>query len=138
MKLPIEEYREIARKVPILCVDGIILHKGRFLLVKRKNEPLKGKWWVPGGRMFKGETLESAFKRKMKEEIGLEVKIVCRLGYYEEVFDKNELEIPSVHTISVVFVAMPLKGKVKLDEQSSDYKWAHELPEDFKEQVFSL
>ena len=35
--------------VPPLCVDLIIIYKNKFLLIKRKQEPLKDEWWVPKG-----------------------------------------------------------------------------------------
>lgn len=129
MNLPLEFYKSIVRYMPILCVDGIIMNdKAQFLLVKRNNEPLKNEWWIPGGRVYKGETLEKAFKRKMREEIGVDVEIMISLGYYEEQYPKSAQGIP-VHTLSIVFSAVALSKDIVLDSQSSEYKWSKELPE---------
>ena len=129
MKLPEKRYKALLRDSIICCVDGIIMDKeGKYLLVKRKNEPMRGEWWVPGGRAYKGEMLEEAFLRKMYEEVGIEVKILMPLGYYEEQYDRGYLGISS-HTISVLFSALALSEDIKLDSQSSDYKWSKSLPD---------
>lgn len=114
--------------MPILCVDGIIESDNLFLLVKRENNPLKGIYWLPGGRVYKNETLAEAFIRKMKEEVGLDVGITGVAGYYEDFYKENELGIDGVHTMSIVFTAKPLSRAIKLDSQSSDYGWFPELP----------
>lgn len=48
---------------------------GKFevLLIKRKNEPYKDCWALPGGFMEMGETLEKCAIRELKEETGIEV-----------------------------------------------------------------
>jgi len=131
MKLPSEEYRKVLEQMPILCVDGIIVNQeGRFLLVKRKNEPFRDEWWVPGGRVFKGETLEEAFKRKMREELGIEVKILMPVGYYEAQHEDGAWRVSGgVHAVSVVFCAVPLSLEVVLDDQSSAWGFFDRLPE---------
>jgi len=49
-------YKKILEYLPILCVDVIIKDlNGSILLIKRNNEPLKGEWWVIGGRVLHGE-----------------------------------------------------------------------------------
>lgn len=130
MKLPSREYADVVRKMPVLCVDGIIVNeKGQYLLVKRKNEPLKGQWWVPGGRVFKGETIEEAFQRKMVEELGVAVRIMGPLGYYEN----RSLKSPwtgrdDLHNVSILFHAIPLSLDIKLDEQSLEWGFFDDLP----------
>jgi colanic acid biosynthesis protein WcaH len=130
--IPLKSYKKIVDVIPILCVDIVVRHKGKFLLVKRNNEPLKGEWWVPGGRLLKGETIENAAKRKMKEETGINIKIIKPLGYFEEHFKKNKFGLKSgIHTLSIVILAEPLSLNIKLDEQSSDWKFEKTLPKDF-------
>ena len=59
--IPAEQYKEIIKVLPILCVDIVIKNnRGEYLLVKRAHEPLKGRWWVVGGRVHKGESIEQA------------------------------------------------------------------------------
>ena len=59
---------------PVLGVGAIILCDGRVLLEKRKNEPGKGKWSIPGGIVDLGESPERAIVREVQEETSLEVE----------------------------------------------------------------
>ena len=127
--LPKEDYRKIVDTMPILCMDCIVVHEGKYLLVKRKNKPLKGVYWLPGGRVLKNETLEQAAIRKMKEEIGVDVKIIKLAGFHEFLYEENELGLDSIHTLSAVFYVSPISTDIKLDEQSEDYVWSETLPE---------
>ena len=55
-------------------VDGIIMRGNKILLIKRgnPNDPYYDYWALPGGFMEIGESLEQAFCREMKEELGLD------------------------------------------------------------------
>ena len=133
--IPEKRYAQIIEILPILCVDVIIRnHHDEFLLIKRANEPLKGQWWVIGGRVFKGETLEQAAIRKVKEETALKVEVVQFIGYYEDVCESNPfgLEIP-MDSVSVVFsTVIDGKQRIRLDCQSTEWKYSKELPEQFR------
>ena len=129
--LPLNTYKTIVDTVPILCVDAIISNSiGEYLLIKRAVEPLKGKWWVPGGRVYKCETLAEAIKRKVREELGIEIRILGAGGYYEDHFHKDPLNAAGgLHTLAIVFYAKPLSLDVKLDNQSSEWGFFKELPQ---------
>ena len=45
--------------------------KTKVLLIKRGNEPFKGKWAVPGGFVNMDEELEDAVVRELAEETGV-------------------------------------------------------------------
>ncbi len=138
MIIPEHKYRDILKHLPILCVDIAIKIDGGYLLVKRKNEPKKDKWWVPGGRLHKGETAEEAARRKVKEETGLDIKGIMPIGYYECVFRKSSFGeiLGGYHALSIVFLCRADKGEVLLDKQSSGWKIG-KLPGDFKIRNFS-
>lgn len=132
--IPKEKYAEIMEVLPILCVDIIIknLHD-EYLLIKRANEPLKGEWWVIGGRVLKGETLRQAAIRKIKEEVGLTASNLELVGYYEDIYENNPFGMPTPqHSVSIVF-STTVDGcePVQLDCQSSDWKFSKDLPERF-------
>lgn len=56
------------------CVGGLVYDDAsRLLLVRRANEPGRGLWSVPGGRVEPGETDSDALVREMAEETGLAV-----------------------------------------------------------------
>jgi len=133
--IPKEEYKKILELMPIPCVDLIIIHNKKILLVKRKDEPGKDWWWIPGGRIFKNETLEQAAIRKAKEETGLDIRVEKKLTSYEFFYSKSTFgELKSGgHTISVVFLCKPINPnqEIILDNTSKDFKWIDEIEEDF-------
>ena len=129
--IPADDYTRIINVLPILCVDVVIQNpRDEYLLVKRASEPLKDQWWVVGGRVHKGETMEQAAIRKVKEEVSLDIKNLRLIGYYEEIFRENSFNLKSgLHTISIVFsTVVDESQQVKLDYQSTDWKYSNELP----------
>jgi colanic acid biosynthesis protein WcaH len=132
--IPTDQYQGIIEVLPILCVDVIITNtRGEYLLLKRANEPRKGQWWVIGGRLLKGETLEEAVVRKVREETSLQVEAAHPIGYYEAVSQENPFGLaPRLHAVSVVFSTLVDDGQpVRLDDQSLDWKFSKDLPADF-------
>jgi len=122
--IPTKIYRRIHTLVPIACVDAIVIHKGKFLMGKRMNKPARGKWWFPGGRIFKGETLRHAVLRIVKGETGLRARIVKCLGADEQFFKDGHFGTP-IHTITVVFLttAKSLPTHLTLESQHERFHW---------------
>jgi ADP-ribose pyrophosphatase YjhB (NUDIX family) len=69
---------------PIVGVGGVVFVGDRVLLIKRRFEPLAGRWSLPGGAVEVGETLAEGLAREMKEETGLDVSV----GPVVDVFDR--------------------------------------------------
>ena len=135
MIVPLAAFKRAARILPVLCVDVIVENPDReYLLVKRTREPMKGRWWVIGGRVFKGESLAAAAARKVKEETGLAVKVVGPVGYYEHLAEKTPWGGRfRRHSASVVFLAKTAGTKrIRLDAQSAAWKFAKALPAAFR------
>jgi 8-oxo-dGTP pyrophosphatase MutT (NUDIX family) len=66
-----EEFGRIVRCAPLVSIDLIIRDPERkVLLGLRNHEPAKGYYFVPGGRIRKGELLEEAFSRILAAETG--------------------------------------------------------------------
>lgn len=59
---------------------AVILYDGRVLLIKRGVEPHKGHWCPPGGVIDEGESSEEAAVRETREETGLDVRVLEKLG----------------------------------------------------------
>ena len=104
------------------------MSKGKVYLFKRAYNPAKGKWWIVGGRILKGEKMEDAAARKAKEEIGVEVKIKKMIGVYEAFFSASRFDTRTqkhgAHSISICFLAEPKSRnfKFRLNDEYSGYK----------------
>lgn len=55
-----------------------------ILLIKRDTVPFKGYWALPGGRAEPSENVEQTVVREVKEETGLDVAVVRKIGEYHE------------------------------------------------------
>lgn len=53
---------------PKVAALAVVLHEGRVLLVRRRNEPDAGLWGYPGGHVEFGETALDAAVRELHEE----------------------------------------------------------------------
>jgi len=113
-------------KSPKLTVDGAILKDGKILLIKRKNEPFKGIWALPGGFVEYGEKVENAVVREIFEETGLKTEIDKIFKIYS---DPNR--DPRGHTISIVYFLKILGGKLEGKDDASEARFFNvkNLPE---------
>ncbi|MFP3908553.1 MAG: NUDIX domain-containing protein [Archaeoglobaceae archaeon] len=108
-----------------LTVDAVIPYEGKILLIKRKNEPFKDYYALPGGIVEYGETVEDALLREVEEEVGVKGKIYKMTGVYSE-----PARDPRGHFVSVCFIVLP-KGKPKAgsDAKSVESFGFDDLPE---------
>ncbi len=129
--IPADTYRHFLESMPIACVDVAIVQRGAVLLVKRKDAPARGQWWVPGGRVWKGETMRETAARKALEEVGL----VCHVGPIihtaETIFPDGPGGV-AVHSINACFFLYPAAARVrsspKLDAHHGGAKWVRTIP----------
>ena len=65
----------------VACVGAVVLDaRGQLLLIRRGNEPGRGLWSVPGGRVEAGESVAAAVEREVREETGLAVRAGAEVG----------------------------------------------------------
>lgn len=75
---------------PVVGVGAVIIKEGKIALIKRGNEPGRGKWTIPGGLVELAESPEDAVVRETHEEVGLDVDkpglidVVSNVDYDDE------------------------------------------------------
>lgn len=107
---------------PVVGVGAVVTSKGKILLEKRKNQPGKGKWSIPGGVVNLGESLEQAVIREVKEETGLEVGAPCLIDVVSDVsLDKNDRA--KYHFVIIDYFVTAEPGEAIAASDADALKW---------------
>jgi ADP-ribose pyrophosphatase YjhB (NUDIX family) len=95
-----------------LGVAGLVITKdGRWLVVKKSYGGLKGKWSLPAGFVQPGETADEAVVREIKEETGIETKVIGLFGLRTGVI-RNEIS-----DNMLLFLLEPNSEKIFIQEK---------------------
>ncbi len=87
-------------------VAGVIIEiEGKIVMLRRKLEPGIGKWTFPAGFVDRGEVLEDAAAREVREETGLKVEITGLVGLYSRKGDANILAVFAGNAVGGELVA---------------------------------
>jgi 8-oxo-dGTP diphosphatase len=97
----------------VACVGGLAYDgDGRLLLIRRANDPGRGLWSIPGGRVEPGETDAEAVIREMAEETGLTVVPGALVGRVR----RGPYVIGDYHCTVV-------GGNLRAGDDASDARW---------------
>ncbi|MBI2616713.1 NUDIX domain-containing protein [Candidatus Gottesmanbacteria bacterium] len=115
---------------PRPCNAAIISdEKGNILLVKRKYEPKKDFWDLPGGFMSPDENIDVSAKREIREELGVEIEITGIVGGFADSYEYQGIVYP---TYTTIVAAKIIKGEIRPTDDVSDVAFYT------KEEVFQL
>ena len=110
--------KDMDYKNPKLTADGAVLKQDKILLVKRKNNPYKDKWALPGGFVEYGERVENTVVREVLEETGLKTKVKEIIGVYSD--PKRD---PRGHTVTIVYLLELINGELKSGDDAADARF---------------
>ncbi|WP_419869332.1 NUDIX hydrolase [Chryseobacterium sp. CT-SW4] len=108
-----------------VAVDAVIF--GYFdrkdlqvLLIKRKIDPFKGGWALPGGLVLDNENLDTAVKRELYEEAGIKPDFLEQLYTFG-----NVGRDPRNRVVSVAFLGLvnPSYHRLFADSDAEDAQW---------------
>lgn len=123
------ELAEVVRLAPLVSIDLIIENgRGQVLLGLRNNEPAKGYWFVPGGRILKNELIADAFERVVKSELGVDIAYVDAefVGVFEHMYPANFAQAKDFGTHYVVLtyrVGLNTDLELTADQQHGELSW---------------
>ena len=129
MKLPADDFQTIVRNAPLVSIDLVITDSlDCCLLGRRQNRLAKGTMFVPGGRILKNESIDSAFKRILLAETGHRINEQDEqylLGVYEHFYDDSFWdEKISTHYIVLAYrIKLRTRFLEKLDKQHDLLEW---------------
>jgi colanic acid biosynthesis protein WcaH len=137
-RIPDDLFAEFTTRMPECCVEVVLEHNDAVLLARRTNEPVKGEWFWPGGRLYKGEELSAAADRIAREELNIAVEVHEQLGAYSHFWETSAVQGgESRHTVNIPFRVTPKNDdfEITLDDQHDDYRFVSELEPGLHEYV---
>ena len=150
--LPEELYRTVyGEYVKRLCVDTIVIGPDDSIsfvkmdgfeavfrvdgpdgiaLVRRDIPPHEGTYHLPGGTVYRGESLEEAARRLVQRELGIEIDILGKVGSME--FPNEESELGGarlvIDSVSIVFVARAHTRELQGSKDGESTGWFKDVP----------
>ena len=126
--LAAKTFKTVIENTPLVSIDLCLVCDGQLLLGKRNNDPLKGEWFTPGGRIHKNETWQDALLRIAEVELGLSdiaVEDFALMGMWDHFYNNSALD----QNISTHYVNLPhytlfkFKPEITLDDQHGEFEW---------------
>lgn len=96
---------------PKVAAVVLVSKDGKLVLVQRNIEPAFGRWSFPSGYVDRGEVVEDAAVREVKEETGLNVRLNDFIGLYSSTGDV---------VILAVYSAEVVGGKLEAGTEAQD------------------
>lgn len=122
-----EEYDYIFDRAVRLSVDLLITAPEGILLSLRDIEPFKGMWHLPGGIVYKNESIADACRRIARAETNLEIHDTTCIGFIEYIHAfQNDHDR---HTVSIVIKADPATQALRADYQAKRIEFHSTAPE---------
>ena len=123
-----DDFKHLIQNAPLFAIDLVVVNEqNQILLGQRKNAPAKGYWFVPGGRVYKNESLEQAVQRISHTELGCEIQRqdLQLLGLFDHFYNDSFFDsqtsthyINATHSIHLSADALNLPV-----EQHQAYRW---------------
>ncbi len=108
-------------------VGAVVVCDGKVLLEKRKGEPGKGKWTIPGGLVELGERAEETVVREVKEETNLAVEQPELIDVVDNISADEKGDIKYHFVIIDYFVKLEggvlSAGTLKAADDAEELRW---------------
>src|SRR6266571_7329608 len=100
---------------PRVAVDGLVVHADKLVTVRRRNDPFRGMLALPGGFVELGERVEDAVVREVREETGLETRVVRLVGVFS-----NPKRDPRGHVVSIAYALTETAGTLRVGSDAAE------------------
>ena len=128
--LPLDIFMQVVKHTPLISIDLLIYNDNNDVLLGwRTNLPAKDFWFVPGGRIFKNESIREAFSRIARCETGINLNTEQAVfhGVYEHIYPNENFADEAgfgTHYIVLAFEVKLSGESISLPrEQHTLYKW---------------
>jgi colanic acid biosynthesis protein WcaH len=121
-------FKSIVENAPLVSIDICLVYQGKILLGRRNNQPLRGQWFTPGGRVFKNEPWQECIRRVAGSELGITIEDPTNfklMGVWDHFYENSVMD----EKVSTHYVNLPHhcrlmeKPKLTMDQQHNDLSW---------------
>jgi len=114
----------VSRPRVLLVIRAILISDSKILLIQRSrndsHEPLK--WEIPGGKLDKGQDVNSAAQRELIEEVGIFATPLSSLSFFDSDID-GSTKYKGLPYVRFVCLYKCETQKVRLSEEHEGFKW---------------
>ncbi|MGE5556163.1 MAG: NUDIX hydrolase [Methanocella sp.] len=107
---------------PIVGIGVVIVKDGQIVLIKRRNEPGRGKWSIPGGIVDLGERIQQTVIREAKEETCLDVADPHLIDIVDNVEFDPDGKV-KYHYVIVDFLVKVVGGDIAAASDAEEIRW---------------
>jgi 8-oxo-dGTP diphosphatase len=117
---------------PVVGIGGVIIERGRTLLIRRGSEPLRGEWSIPGGTLELGESLEEGVARELLEETGIVVRVLELIEVFDRIYAEDGKiaaqmqKKPRFHYVIVDYLCERVGGEARAGSDVTEVAFARE------------
>lgn len=120
-------FKTVVESTPLVSIDLCLVFEGKLLMGLRQNEPLRGQWFTPGGRLLKNERWQDGLARIAQTELGLSVNSddFELMGVWDHFYENSAIdEVISTHYVNLPHVSyLKIQPELSLDPQHELVKW---------------
>lgn len=103
---------------PVPAVGVVCLRGEEVLLIRRGAPPRLGEWSLPGGRIEPGEGVRAAALRELREETGIEARLIGLIDVVDGIFPEA-----GRHYVLIDFVAEWISGEPVAGDDATDARF---------------
>ena len=123
-----QTFKAVIENTPLVSIDLCLVCDEQILLGKRTNEPLKRRWFTPGGRIYKNESWQAALQRIALGELGLPPDACAHfelMGVWDHFYSNSgPNESISTHYVNLPhFARFSSKPAISGDDQHDNWDW---------------
>ena len=117
---------------PVVGIGGVIVDRGRTVLIRRGSEPLRGEWSIPGGTLELGESLDEGVARELLEETGIVVRVTELIEVFDRIYGEDgtiavrTTHKPRFHYVIVDYLCKRISGEARAGSDVTDVAFARE------------